>query len=65
MYIYTFWSDDSHRDRDIKYLNFEPNVDVHFCLTPLPHFGMCPLLLDLSSQSHSCGRFLWMIRPPI
>ena len=47
MYIYTFWSYGSHRDRAIKYLNFEPIVpaDVHFFLTPLPH---------------SCGRLLWM-----
>ena len=45
MYIYAFQSHDSYRDRAIKYLNFEPNVDAHFFLTPLPH---------------SCGRLLWM-----
>ena len=33
MYIYTVWSYDSHRDRAIKYLNFETNVNVHSCLT--------------------------------
>ena len=37
--MYTFWNHDSHRDRAIKYLNFEPNVDVYFCVTPLPQ---CP-----------------------
>ena len=37
--IYTFWSYDSHRFRAIKYLSFEPNLDVHFCLTLLPQ---CP-----------------------
>ena len=48
MYIHTFWSHDPHRDRAIKYLNFEPNLDVHFCLNPLPHVRMCPLLLEPS-----------------
>ena len=45
MYIYTFWIHDTHCDRAIKYLNFEPNVDVHFSLT---------------SSHHSCGRLLRM-----
>ena len=43
---YNFWSHDSHRDQAIKYLNFEPNVDVHFYLIPLPHVRMFPLLLN-------------------
>ena len=34
IYLY-FWSHDSHRDRPFKYLNFEPNADVHFWLTLL------------------------------
>ena len=45
MYIYTFWSRDSHRDRVIKYLNFEPNVGVHSCLTPSPNVRLI-LILD-------------------
>ena len=36
VFIYTFRSHDFHRDRAIKYLNFEPNVDVVFCLIPSP-----------------------------
>ena len=44
--MYTFWNHDTLRNRKIRYLNFEPNVDVHFCLTPLPNVCMCPLLLD-------------------
>ena len=47
--IYTFWSYDSHRDRVIKSLKFETNVNVHSCLSPVapppPHVRMCPLLL--------------------
>ena len=60
VYIYTFWSYDSHRDQAIKYLNFETNVNVHSCLTAAlpPHVRMCPLLLEPLPQS--CGRFLWM-----
>ena len=59
IYLY-FWSYDSHRDRAIKYLNFETNVNVHFCLTPVlpPHVCMCSLLLKPLPQS--CGRLLWM-----
>ena len=33
IYLY-FWSHDSHHDWPFKYLNFEPNVGVHFWLTP-------------------------------
>ena len=40
-YIYTFWSHYSSRDREIKFLNFEPNVDVHVCLTPLSSLSAC------------------------
>ena len=36
--IYAFLSRDSYCVREIKYLKFEPNVDVHFCLIPLPPF---------------------------
>ena len=43
IYLY-FWSHDSQRDRPFKYLNFEPNADVHFWL--MPHDRMCQLLLD-------------------
>ena len=35
VYIYAFLSHNSYRVREIKYLKFKPNVDVHFCLTPL------------------------------
>ena len=35
VYIYTFWSYDPHRDRAIRYLYFETNVNVHSCLTPV------------------------------
>ena len=56
MYIYTFWSHDSHRNRAIKYLNFESNVDVHFCLTPSPQ---C-----LHVSSSACGRLLRMTPYP-
>ena len=38
VYIYAFLSHDSYLVREIKYLKFELNVDVHFCLTPLPPF---------------------------
>ena len=56
MYIYTYWSHDSHRDRTIKYLNFESNVEVYFYLTlhpPMPASDWAP-------SPHSCGRLLWM-----
>ena len=36
VYIYAFLSHDSNRVREIKYWKFESNMDVHFCLTPLP-----------------------------
>ena len=46
LYFLELWS---HRDRAIKYLNFETNVNVHSCLIPIqspPHVRMCPLLLE-------------------
>ena len=59
MYIYTFWSYDSYRDLEIKYLKLEPNVDVHFCLTRSPQ---CPHVSASAGPSlpHSCGHPLWM-----
>ena len=61
MYI-LFWSYDSHRDRAIKYLNFETNVNVHSCLTAvhplMSALRMCLLLIEPLPQSW--GRFLWM-----
>ena len=59
-HIYTFWSYDSHRDRAIKYLNFETNVNVHSSLTPvLPLMSAC-VRFFLSSSFQSCRRLLWM-----
>ena len=51
----------------IKYLklklNFEPSVDVHFCLTvtpsALPAMSACDQFF-LTPLPHSCGRHLWM-----
>ena len=61
VYIYTFWSYDSHCDRAIKYLNFETNVDVYSCLTPvLPPLMSACVRFFLKPSSQSCGRLLWM-----
>ena len=60
--IYTFWSYDSHRDRVIKSLKFETNVNVHSCLSPVappPLMSAC-VRFFLNPSSQSCGRLLWM-----
>ena len=50
---------DSHRDRATKYLNFESNVDVHFCLTPFPHvrFFLTPPPSGIARVSAARGEF--------
>ena len=55
VYIHTFWSHDSHRDWALKYLNFEPNVDVHFCLTKFAPLISTWVCFCLTPSPHSCG----------
>ena len=59
VYIYAFLSHDSYHVREIKYWKFESNMDVHFCLTPLPP---CPHVSASAwpPSPHCCRRLLWM-----